>query len=84
MRYNEIEVNSMTRLLRLIPAIFLDEMLNVSAIPLRQCRALDEEYVLRIELGAPGKVVRTSDDRVIDHQDLVMHEVVPAGRTVRG
>ena len=59
------------------------QVIDVTAVGLGERRAFDEENVLGVELGAPREVVRACDDGVVDDQDLVMHEVVAAGRTVR-
>ena len=58
-------------------------MVDVGAVGFSQRRVFDEEDVLGIEFGAAGKVVRTGDHGVVDHEDFVVHEIVNAGRRVR-
>jgi len=57
-------------------------MVDVNAVGFGQRRAFDEQNVFGVELCAPRKIIRTGDDGVINHQNLVVHEIVPAGRAV--
>src|SRR5690349_16412366 len=59
-------------------------MIDVNAVALGQSGNLEKDNVLSVELGAPRKVIRTSDDGLIDDEHLVVHEIVAARRRVWG
>ncbi|PYK37667.1 MAG: hypothetical protein DME49_10965 [Verrucomicrobia bacterium] len=63
-------------------SIFLHQMVDVSTVRFGQRRAFDEQNVFGVELRAARKVVRTGDDGIVDQKNLVVHVIVPAGRTV--
>src|SRR5438093_2150970 len=49
-----------------------------------QRRAVELEQVFRVVLAGVRQVVTAGKDGVVDHGDLGVHEVVDAGRRVRG
>ena len=63
--------------------VFRFQMIDVRTVDIRQRRAFDKENVLGVELCAPRKVIRTGDHSIVDHENLVMHEIVAPGRRVR-
>ena len=57
-------------------------MIDVAAVGFGERRAFDEENVLGVELGAPGKVIGAGDDGVVDDENFVVHVIVAPGRRV--
>jgi hypothetical protein len=58
-------------------------MVDVVAVGLGEGGAFEEEDVLGVKLGAPGKIVGTGDNGVIDDEDFVVHEIVAASWAIR-
>ena len=63
--------------------IALYQSVNVRHIAICQLAVMDYEDVLRVLLGRVRQVMAAGDDRVVGHHDLVVHEIVFAGRGVR-
>ena len=62
--------------------VFRYQMVDVFAVGLGERCAFEEEDVLGVELGAPGEIVGAGDNGVVDDEDFVVHEIVPASRAV--
>ena len=49
------------------------QVVDVTAIGLREGSALEEQNVLRVELGAARKIVGAGDDGVVDDEHFIVH-----------
>src|SRR2546423_12331929 len=65
-------------------SVLLFQMIDVGTVLFSEGRAFDEQNVLRVELGAPGKIVGTRDHGVVDNENFVVHVIMAPGRAVGG